>query len=83
MNFERQTLWFALDYCKEHCNPRGLSRPPRVNFHPSRAHVKTTAAVVEIPTKTEPSIRERVPPEYHDYLDVFENPKPQILPPRR
>ncbi len=40
------------------------------------------AAVALIPVP-KPSIKELVSPEYHEFLDVFEKPKPQALPPRR
>ncbi len=83
MNFERQKIQFPSAYCQKHCNPRGLSKPPRVNFLPSRTPTRTTATVVGIPSKPAPSLKELVPPQYHDYLDVFEKPKPQTLPPRR
>jgi hypothetical protein len=44
----------------------------------------TTVAVADMlarTTKSEPDLKALVPKEYYDFFDVFEKPKPLVLPP--
>jgi hypothetical protein len=57
-------------------------KPPRIYFIALRTPVKTTATIVKISTQIDHSLKKIIQPENHNYVDVVEKPKPQILSPQ-
>ncbi len=58
--------------------------PPRINFLLQGIPTTTTVAIANIlqwTLKAEPDLKDLVPKEYHNSLDVFKKPKPLVLPP--
>jgi hypothetical protein len=60
-----------------------MRQPPCIDFLPQGTLTTTTAAVLNMPPQTlkpEPDLMTLVPKEYHDFLYVFEQSEPLILP---
>ncbi len=84
LNFEQQALIFLSSYCKKHCHPQTKHLPMCVKFLPQGTPTTTTAAVADIPqwtSKLEPDLKTLVLKNYHNIFNVFEKPKPLVLPP--
>jgi len=79
--WSKNQLQFASEYCLSHC----LSHPTTIQglslLHTLEIQVPSVSGPTSPPSDS--GVRSLVPPEYHDFLDVFSKKSAETLPPHR